>query len=68
MQYSMNDHKNQPIIKRTGKKYLWIGIEKPGNTHTCSAIDGSNRNVDTRMKMKTQVTAAQTQVRVSYLK
>lgn len=36
MQYSMNDHKNQPIIKRTGKKYLWIGIEKPGNTHMLS--------------------------------
>lgn len=34
MQYSMNDHKNQPTKKSGRKVYLWIGIEKSGNTHT----------------------------------
>lgn len=34
MQYSMNDHKNQPNKKSSGKMYLWIGMEKSGNTHT----------------------------------
>lgn len=32
MQYSMKDHKNQPIIKSNRKVYLWTRTEKSGNT------------------------------------
>lgn len=33
MQYSMNDHINQPNKKNSGKRYFEIGIEKSENKH-----------------------------------
>lgn len=56
MQYSMNDHKNQPVKKSIGKMYLWIGIEKSGTqTHTswCD-IDAHKHWSDMKM-MKTNM-------------